>query len=162
MELFHFYLQKLSTELVSRYDAIVVKDVNLWAMGGCLSLEKACMIMGLDYSGRCLHISSKKRSCLARIDRMYPSSKTCSVCGEVKSDLKLSGRIYICPECGCAIGRDYNAAVNIREEGKRIFLTYLKAAMEKAEEAKIRQEAAKERRQKKKKAERPEASTSSV
>ena len=93
---------------------------------------------------------------------MYPSSKTCSVCGEVKSDLKLSDQIYICLECGCAIDRDYNAAVNIREEGKRIFLTYLKATMEKAEEAKIRQEAAKERRQKKKKAERPEASTLSV
>ena len=93
---------------------------------------------------------------------MYPSSKTCSVCGEVKSDLKLSDRIYICPECGYAIDRDYNAVVNIREERKRIFLTYLKAAMEKAEEAKIRQEAAKERRQKKKKAERSEASTSSV
>ena len=141
----------------------MVEDVNLWAMGGCLSLGKACMIMGLDYSGRCLHISSEKKgSCLARIDRMYPSSKTSSVCGEIKSDLKLSDRIYICPECGCAIDRDYNAAVNIREEGKRIFLTYLKAAMEKAEEAKIRQEAAKEKRQKKKKAERPEASTSSV
>ena len=126
------------------------------------------MIIGLDYSGRCLHISSEKKgSCLARIDRMYPSSKTCSVCGEVKSDLKLSDRIYICPECGCAIDRDCNAAVNIREEGireegKRIFLTYLKAAMEKAEEAKRRQEVAKEKRQKKKKAERPEASTSSV
>ena len=50
--------------------------------------------------------------------------------------------------------RKNNAAVNIREEGKRIFLTYLKAGMEKAEEAKNRQEAAKdakERRQKKKK-----------
>ena len=82
---------------------------------------------------------------------MYPSSITCSVCGVVKPDLKLSDRIYICPECGCVIDRDYNAAVNIREEGKRIFLTYLKEAMEKAEEAKIRQEAAKERRQKKKK-----------
>lgn len=163
MELFHFYLQKLSTELVSRYDAIVVEDVNLWAMGGCLSLGKSCMIMGLDYSGRCLHISSEKKgSCLVRIDQMYPSSKTCSVCGEVKSDLKLSDRIYICPECGCAIDRDCNAAVNIREEGKRIFLTYLKAAMKKAEEAKRRQEVAKEKRQKKKKAERPEASTSSV
>ena len=81
---------------------------------------------------------------------MYPSSKTCSVCGAVKPDLKLSDRIYICPECGCVIDRDYNAAVNIREEGKQIFLTYLKAAMEKAEEAKNRQEAVKERRQKKK------------
>ena len=117
----------------------MVEDVNLWAMGGCLSLGKACMIMGLDYSGRCLHINSEKKgSCLARIDRMYPSSKTCSVCGAVNQGLKLSDRIYICPECGCAIDLDYNAAVNIREE------------------------AAKERRQKKKKAERPEASTSNV
>ena len=133
----------------------MVEDVNLWAMGGCLSLGKACMIIGLDYSGRCLHISSEKKgSCLARIDRMYPSSKTYSVCGAVNQSLKLSDRIYICPECGCVIDRDYNAAVNIREEGKRIFLTYLKAGMEKAEEAKNRQEAAKdakERRQKKKK-----------
>ena len=48
--------------------------------------------------------------------------------------------------------RKNNAAVNIREERKRTFLTYLKAAMEKAEEAKIQLEAAKERRQKKKKA----------
>ena len=86
---------------------------------------------------------------------MYPSSKTYSVCGAVNQSLKLSGRTYICPKCGCVIDRDYNAAANIREEGKRIFLTYLKAGMEKAEEAKNRQEAvkdAKERRQKKKKA----------
>lgn len=48
--------------------------------------------------------------------------------------------------------RKNNVAVNIREERKRTFLTYLKAAMEKAEEAKIRREAAKERIQKKKKA----------
>ena len=159
----HDYLQKLSTELVSRYDVIVVEDINLRAMGGCLSLGKNLHDNGFGLFMEMLTYKLwKKGSCLVRIDRMYPSSKTCSVCDEVKSDLKLSDRIYICPECGCAIDRDYNAAVNIREEGKRIFLTYLKAAMEKAEEAKIRQEAAKERRQKKKKAERPEASTSSV
>ena len=149
----HDYLQKLSTELVSRYDVIVVEDINLRAMGGCLSLGKNLHDNGFGLFREMLTYKLwKKGSCLVRIDRMYPSSKTCSVCGAVKPDLKLSDRIYICPKCGCVIDRDYNAAVNIREEGKRIFLTYLKEAMEKAEEAKNRQEAVKERRQKKKKA----------
>ena len=148
----HDYLQKLSTELVSRYDVIVVEDINLRAIGGCLSLGKNLHDNGFGLFREMLAYKLWKRgSCLVRIDRMYPSSKTCSLCGAVKPGLKLSDRIYICPECGCVIDRDYNAAVNIREEGKRIFLTYLKEAMEKAEEAKIRQEAAKERRQKKKK-----------
>lgn len=149
----HDYLQKLSTELVSRYDVIVAEDINLRAMGGCLSLGKNLHDNGFGLFREMLAYKLwKKGSCLVRIDRMYPSSKTCSVCGTVKQDLKLSDRIYICPECRCVIDRDYNAAVNIREEGKRIFLIYLKEAMEKEEEAQTRQEAAKERRQKKKKA----------
>lgn len=149
----HDYLQKLSTELVSRYDVIVVEDINLRAMGGCLSQGKNLHDNGFGLFREMLAYKLwKKGSCLVRIDRMYPSSKTCSVCGAVKQDLKLSDRIYICPECGCFIDRDYNAAVNIREEGKRTFLIYLKEAMEKEEEAKIRQKATKERRQKKKKA----------
>lgn len=125
----HDYLQKLSTELVSRYDVIVVEDINLRAMGGCLSLGKNLHDNGFGLFREMLAYKLwKKGSCLVRIDRMYPSSKTCSVCGAVKQDLKLSDRIYICPECGCFIDRDYNAAVNIREEGKRTFLIYLKEA----------------------------------
>ena len=46
-------------------------------------------------------------------DRFYPSSKTCSCCGNVKKDLKLSDRTYICDICGLTIDRDYNAAVNL-------------------------------------------------
>lgn len=46
-------------------------------------------------------------------DRFYPSSKTCSNCGCVKKDLKLSDRTYICPECGLVIDRDFNAARNL-------------------------------------------------
>lgn len=46
-------------------------------------------------------------------DRFFPSSKTCSNCGAIKRDLKLSDRTYVCPECGCVIDRDYNAAINL-------------------------------------------------
>lgn len=102
----HDYLQKLSTELVSRYDVIVVEDINLRAMGGCLSLGKNLHDNGFGLFREMLAYKLwKKGSCLVRIDRMYPSSKTCSVCGAVKQDLKLSDRIYICPECGRKLGR---------------------------------------------------------
>lgn len=46
-------------------------------------------------------------------DRFYPSSKTCSNCGNIKKDLKLSDRTYVCPECGLIIDRDHNAAINL-------------------------------------------------
>jgi len=49
----------------------------------------------------------------AQADRFYPSSKTCSRCGCIKHDLKLSDRIFICSECGLEIDRDYQAALNL-------------------------------------------------
>jgi putative transposase len=51
-------------------------------------------------------------------DRFYPSSKTCHECGHIKHDLKLSDRMYICPECGNIIDRDYQAALNLRDVKK--------------------------------------------
>lgn len=47
------------------------------------------------------------------VPRFYPSSKTCSCCGNVKKDLKLSDRTYICSECGLVIDRDLNASINL-------------------------------------------------
>ena len=49
------------------------------------------------------------------VDRFYPSSKTCHNCVCVKHDLKLSDRVYKCPECGFKIDRDLNAALNLRD-----------------------------------------------
>lgn len=46
-------------------------------------------------------------------DRYYPSSKTCSCCGNIKKNLKLSDRTYICDKCGLIIDRDLNAAINL-------------------------------------------------
>ena len=48
-----------------------------------------------------------------KADRFYPSSKTCSVCGNVKNDLKLKDRTYRCDKCGAVIDRDYNASLNL-------------------------------------------------
>jgi transposase len=48
--------------------------------------------------------------------RFYPSSKTCSACGNIKSDLKLSDRTYVCENCGLVIDRDLNAAINLKNK----------------------------------------------
>ena len=53
------------------------------------------------------------------IDRFYSSSKTCYNCGYIYKDLKLSEREWICPHCGKLIDRDYNASLNILDEGLR-------------------------------------------
>ena len=50
-----------------------------------------------------------------QVDRYYPSSKTCSHCGHIKKDLKLSDRTYKCPVCGLEIDRDLNAARNLEK-----------------------------------------------
>ena len=48
-----------------------------------------------------------------QVDRFYPSSKKCSCCGNIKKELKLKERTYICNECGNRIGRDLNASINL-------------------------------------------------
>jgi hypothetical protein len=58
------------------------------------------------------------RRTLIRIDRFFPSSKRCSVCGHVLDSLDLDVRQWTCPECGTIHDRDTNAAVNIKAEGR--------------------------------------------
>ena len=52
-----------------------------------------------------------------KVDRFYPSSKTCSNCLEKNKDLTLKDRTFECKECGLSIDRDLNAAINIKREG---------------------------------------------
>ena len=55
------------------------------------------------------------------VDKYFPSSKTCSNCHSLKADLDLSDRVYTCRSCGLKIDRDLNAALNLRQEGFRIY-----------------------------------------
>ena len=56
-----------------------------------------------------------------KVDRYYPSSKTCSSCGYHKADLLLGERTFVCLSCGLTIDRDFNAALNLLHEGIRIY-----------------------------------------
>jgi putative transposase len=50
----------------------------------------------------------------SKVDRWFPSSKTCSRCGCVKETLSLGERIFHCDECGLEIDRDLNASINLK------------------------------------------------
>jgi len=59
---------------------------------------------------------------VVEIDRWFPSSKLCNVCGYKKDDLTLKDREWICPTCGTNHDRDFNAAINIENEGNRLLI----------------------------------------
>ena len=114
------YQHKLSRRLAEAYDAIAIENLDMKAMSQCMNFGKSVMDNGYGQFVNMLEYKLKEKGGkLIRIDRFYPSSKKCSRCGKVKSELKLSERIYRC-ECGNETDRDINAAINIREEGRRL------------------------------------------
>ena len=80
----------------------------------------------------------EKGSVLVKIDRYYPSTKTCHCCGTKNPEIKLGISKWVCPVCGAELDRDKNAAINIRNEGKRIFAEYDMEVLKKEELAKAR------------------------
>ena len=114
------YLHKLSCQIAERYDAVAVEDIDMKAMSQGLHFGKSVMDNGFGVFRRMLSYKLERQGKeLVKIDRFYPSSKRCSCCGAVKKELGLGERIYIC-ECGNRMDRDVNAAINIREEGRRL------------------------------------------
>lgn len=115
------FQHKLSTSLAKEYDAVCVEDLNLKAMSGGLHFGKSVHDNGYGQFLCVLKYKLEERGkYFIRVNRYFASSKTCSVCGKKKAELLLSERIYHC-ECGNRMDRDVNAAINIMNEGKRIF-----------------------------------------
>ncbi|GKX29461.1 transposase [Vallitalea longa] len=112
------FLHKLSTQLVNKYNAIAIEDLNMKGMSQVLKFGKSVSDNGWGMFIAMIKYKAELRGKqLVKIDRFYPSSKTCSICGAVKKDLKLSERVYTC-ECGNSIDRDLNASINIKNQGK--------------------------------------------
>lgn len=114
------FLHKLSRELADNYDVIGIEDLNMRAMSQGLKLGKSTMDNSFGLFVRLLKYKLEDQGKqLIVIDKWYPSTKTCSHCGNVKP-MKLSDDTYVCPICGLIMARDWNAAINIREEAKRM------------------------------------------
>ena len=112
----HDYIKKTVHEIVSaRPKYIVIEDLNVSGMMKNRHLSRAIAESEFYYFRILLERKCREFGIELRIvDRFYASSKTCSRCGHIKKDLKLSDRVYECTECGLVIDRDYNAALNLR------------------------------------------------
>ena len=109
------YIHKSTTSIVKTKPCrVVMEDLNVKGMMKNKHLSKVIQQQNL-YE----FIRQMKYKCewlgieFVQVDRFYPSSKTCSCCGNIKRDLKLSERTYICQECGLVIDRDLNASINL-------------------------------------------------
>ena len=116
------FLNKLSYNLVQKYDIICIEDLGMKAMSRALNFGKSVHDLGWGMFVRMLEYKCiRYGKVLIKVDRFYPSSKTCHRCGHIHKDLKLSDRLFICPECRSFIDRDWQAAMNILDEGLRIY-----------------------------------------
>jgi putative transposase len=111
-------IHETTTMLAKDYDVIVVEDLNVAGMVKNHSLAKHISDAAWGEFTRQLEYKTKwYGSTLVKVDRFYPSSKTCASCGTVKAKLPLATRTYACDHCGHTMGRDLNAAINIARQG---------------------------------------------
>ena len=117
------FLHKLSINLIKNHDVIAIEDLNVKGMVKNRKLAKA--ISDSSWSAFTTMLAYKAEwygKTLVKIDRWYPSSKTCSGCGHLltKAELPLSVRAWDCPSCFQKNDRDINASINILNEGLKL------------------------------------------
>ena len=116
MDLIH----KTTTNLINQFDTIYLEDLNVKGMMKNHKLAKA--ISDVSW-GKFIDVLEYKAlwndKQVIHIDRFFPSSKTCNKCGWINNNLTLKDRNWICPECSSVHDRDFNAAINILNEGYR-------------------------------------------
>jgi putative transposase len=115
-------LHKVSHQLVNQYDLISIEDLNVKGMIKNRKLSKHIadaswgnFVTLLQY--KCDWYGKE----LVKVNRFYPSSKTCGDCGWINQNLKLSDREWTCSSCGVVHDRDVNASHNILKEGLKIY-----------------------------------------
>ena len=115
------YIHYVANELLSYFDTIFMEDLNVQGMLRNHNLAKAIQEVGFyKFKETLVNKALVNDKQVVFVDRFYPSSKTCSVCGYKKRDLRLSDREWTCPICGTKHDRDINAAMNILLEGQRM------------------------------------------
>jgi putative transposase len=111
-------LHKVSTELIKQYDIIVLEDLNV---KGMIKNHKLSKHIADASWGKFVELLTYKalwnEKEVIKVDRFFPSSKTCGCCGYINQNLKLDMRTWTCPSCHTELDRDLNAANNILKEG---------------------------------------------
>ena len=107
---------KLAHDLTDRYDWIALESLNLKGMKSLWG-RKVSDLGFFDFMQKLKYIASRKSREVRFIDKWYPSSKTCHVCGAINQELNLRDRTWQCPSCHTELDRDRNAALNIHRVG---------------------------------------------
>ena len=113
------FAAKAAHDVAKNYETVVIENLNVRSMmarGGAYKrgLNRAIAQASFaDLRRRITYKTQWNGGVTVVADRWFPSSKTCSGCGEVKSKLSLSEREYICHRCGVVVDRDLNAATNL-------------------------------------------------
>lgn len=124
------FIHKLSTKLVQENQILVVETLNVKGMTKNRRLSRALSDVGFGEFLRQIEYKAVLHNrVVIKADRWFPSSKTCSACGSVKTKLDLSERDYTCESCGVIEDRDYNAALNLRDYGLSILNNKLPEAI---------------------------------
>ena len=118
----HNYLHEITSEIISRKPMfITLEDLNAKGMMKNKHLARAIQEQSFYEFKRIISYKANWNNIkIIEVPRFYPSSKTCSECGAIKKDLKLSDREWVCTECGVIHDRDYNASVNLMKYGQSI------------------------------------------
>lgn len=116
------HLHQTTSDIIKRKPSFIcIEDLNVSGMMKNRHLSKAVQQQGFYELRRQLQYKAERNNISVIIaDRFFPSSKLCSCCGNVKSDLKLSDRIYRCT-CGNTIDRDFQASLNLKAYGEQVF-----------------------------------------
>lgn len=115
-------LHKISTEIANQYDVVCVESLNMKSMSNKkFGNGKSTMDNGYGMFLKMLEYKfADRKKYFVKVNKWFPSSQICNGCGKVHSEMKnLNNRIMKC-DCGLIIGRDQNAAINIKKEGLRI------------------------------------------
>ena len=117
----HNHLHQTTSEIVKRKPSFIcIEDLNVTGMTKNKHLSKSVQQQELYEFRRQIEYKSDWNHIPVIIaDRYFPSSKLCSCCGTIKTDLKLADRIYRC-DCGNTIDRDFQASLNLKMYGEAV------------------------------------------
>ena len=115
------FCHQLSHQLILQCDAICFEDLNLSNLKRTLNFGKSISDEGFGMFRNFIQYKLEREGKhFVKIDKMFPSSKLCHVCGYKNTELTLKDRDWKCPVCNTEHDRDYNAAINIKQEGLRM------------------------------------------
>lgn len=109
------FLHQTTTDLTRRFGLIGIEDLNVKGMMANDKLSRAISDIGFyEFRRQLEYKAARSGGTVVVVDRWFPSSKTCSVCGGYHESMPLSVREWTCAECGANHDRDVNAALNLQ------------------------------------------------